>query len=53
MFGIGLATKVYVAVGPTDMRKELRACTVWCGSDWALILWAAIYFYLPTRGERG
>jgi transposase len=21
MFGIGLATKVYVAVGPTDMRK--------------------------------
>jgi hypothetical protein len=25
MFGIGLATKVYVAVGPTDMRTVFIA----------------------------
>ena len=38
MFGIGLATKVYVAVGSTDMRKGFEGLYGWCGSAWEWIL---------------
>jgi hypothetical protein len=29
MFGFGLATKVYIAAGPTDMRKGFEGLNFW------------------------
>jgi len=34
MFGLGLATKIYIAVEAIDMRKGSKACTGWCAIIW-------------------
>ena len=34
MFGLGLATKIYIAVEAIDMRKGFEGLHGWCAITW-------------------
>jgi len=49
VFGLGRATRIYLAPGATDMRKGFEGCTDWCAIDCSASRSVAIFFCFVMR----